>query len=99
MQVQVSRVDLDGRRIDFRLVSGNDDAVLRAMRDKTGGEGAPDQGGGRRLREREERAQAKAAPRESTGPGKGTTAKGGGRNKEARGAARGGAGKTRKGRR
>jgi ribonuclease R len=99
VQVQVSRVDLDGRRIDFRLVSGNDDAVLRAMRDKTGGEGAPDQGGGRRLREREERAQAKAAPRESTGPGKGATAKGGGRNKEARGAARGGAGKTRKGRR
>jgi len=36
VQVQVSRVDLDGRRIDFRLVSGNDDLVLRAMRDKTG---------------------------------------------------------------
>ncbi len=99
VQVQVSRVDLDGRRIDFRLVSGNDDAMLRAMRDKTGGEGAPDQGGGRRLREREERAQGKAAPRESTGPGNGATAKGGGRNKEARGSARGGAGKTRKGRR
>ena len=99
VQVQVSRVDLDGRRIDFRLVSGNDDAMLRAMRDKTGGEGAPDQGGGRRLREREEWAQGKATPRESTGPGKGATAKGGGRNKEARGAARGGAGKTRKGRR
>lgn len=99
VQVQVSRVDLDGRRIDFRLVSGNDDAMLRAMRDKTGGEGAPDQGGGRRLREREERAQGKATPRESTGPGKGATAKGGGRNKEARGSARGGAGKTRKGRR
>ncbi|MBA4260641.1 MAG: ribonuclease R [Comamonadaceae bacterium] len=37
VQVQVSRVDLDGRRIDFRLVSGNDDLLLRAMRDKTGG--------------------------------------------------------------
>ncbi len=36
VQVQVSRVDLDGRRIDFRLVTGNDDVVLRAMRDKTG---------------------------------------------------------------
>ena len=36
VQVQVSRVDLDGRRIDFRLVSGDDDLVLRAMRDKTG---------------------------------------------------------------
>lgn len=37
VQVQVSRVDLDGRRIDFRLVSANDDLLLRAMRDKTGG--------------------------------------------------------------
>lgn len=37
VQVQVSRVDLDGRRIDFRLVTGNDDVVLRAMREKTGG--------------------------------------------------------------
>jgi ribonuclease R len=36
VQVQVSRVDLDGRRIDFRLVTGNDDVLLRAMRDKTG---------------------------------------------------------------
>ncbi|MCB2017253.1 MAG: ribonuclease R [Hydrogenophaga sp.] len=37
VQVQVSRVDLDGRRIDFRLVSGDEDVVVRAMRDKTGG--------------------------------------------------------------
>jgi ribonuclease R len=36
IQVQVSRVDLDGRRIDFRLVTGQDDVLLRAMRDKTG---------------------------------------------------------------
>jgi ribonuclease R len=36
IQVQVSRVDLDGRRIDFRLVTGQDDLLLRAMRDKTG---------------------------------------------------------------
>lgn len=42
VQVQVSRVDLDGRRIDFRLVSGNDDLLLRAMRDKTGAPGAPE---------------------------------------------------------
>ncbi|MDP2016119.1 RNB domain-containing ribonuclease, partial [Hydrogenophaga sp.] len=42
VQVQVSRVDLDGRRIDFRLVSGDDDLVLRAMRDKTGQTGAAD---------------------------------------------------------
>ena len=42
VQVQVSRVDLDGRRIDFRLVSGDDDLVLRAMRDKTGQAGTAD---------------------------------------------------------
>lgn len=97
VQVQVSRVDLDGRRIDFRLVSGHDDAVLRAMRDKTGGAGGePDQG--RRLRERDERSQGKTSSRSSSAPGKGASAKGGGR-KESRGAARGGAGKTRKGRR
>jgi ribonuclease R len=42
VQVQVSRVDLDGRRIDFRLVSGDDDLVLRAMRDKTGMPAAAD---------------------------------------------------------
>lgn len=42
VQVQVSRVDLDGRRIDFRLVSGEDDLVLRAMRDKTGQAGTPE---------------------------------------------------------
>ncbi|WP_425776229.1 ribonuclease R [Hydrogenophaga sp. T2] len=43
VQVQVSRVDLDGRRIDFRLVTGNDDVVLRAMRDKAGGGPARDE--------------------------------------------------------
>lgn len=98
VQVQVSRVDLDGRRIDFRLVSGNDDAVLRAMRDKTGGGIEPDQGGGRRPHDRDERAPGKASSRASAAPGKGASTKGSGR-KESRGAARGGAGKTRKGRR
>jgi len=47
VRVQVSRVDLDGRRIDFRLVSEDDDLLLRAMRDKTGGDG-PAAGGGAR---------------------------------------------------
>jgi ribonuclease R len=41
VNVQVSRVDLDGRRIDFRLVRGEDDLVMRALRDKTGGEAEP----------------------------------------------------------
>ncbi|MDY0747089.1 ribonuclease R [Paucibacter sp. R3-3] len=38
VQVQVSRVDLDGRKIDFRLVKDNDETKLiaRAMRDKAG---------------------------------------------------------------
>jgi ribonuclease R len=37
VQVQVSRVDLDGRKIDFRLVQpGGDDLMRRAMRDKNG---------------------------------------------------------------
>ncbi|WP_179188441.1 ribonuclease R [Hydrogenophaga sp. IBVHS2] len=37
VDVQVSRVDLDGRRIDFRLVTPDDDLVGRAMREKAGG--------------------------------------------------------------
>ena len=36
VQVQVSRVDLDGRKIDFRLVKPGDDLMPRAMRDKAG---------------------------------------------------------------
>jgi ribonuclease R len=37
VRVQVSRVDLDGRRIDFRLVNEGDLSVLRSAREKTGG--------------------------------------------------------------
>ncbi|GAA6141252.1 ribonuclease R [Hydrogenophaga sp. 5NK40-0174] len=40
VQVQVSRVDLDGRRIDFRLVNDEEELILRAMRDKNGGNGS-----------------------------------------------------------
>jgi ribonuclease R len=36
VQVQVSRVDLDGRKIDFRLVSPDERLVPRVARDKTG---------------------------------------------------------------
>ena len=39
VQVQVSRVDLDGRKIDFRLVQPGDDLMRRAMREKNGAEG------------------------------------------------------------
>ena len=34
VRVQVSRVDLDGRRIDFRLVQENEELLPRAMKDK-----------------------------------------------------------------
>jgi ribonuclease R len=34
LRVQVSRVDLDGRKIDFRLVHEGEDLVLRALKDK-----------------------------------------------------------------
>ncbi|WP_028605647.1 ribonuclease R [Ottowia thiooxydans] len=34
VRVQVSRVDLDGRKIDFRLVNDGEDLTSRAMRDK-----------------------------------------------------------------
>ena len=34
VQVQVSRVDLDGRKIDFRLIREGEELVNRAMKDK-----------------------------------------------------------------
>ncbi|MDP1565551.1 MAG: ribonuclease R [Polaromonas sp.] len=37
VRVQVSRVDLDGRKIDFRLVREGEELLSRAMKDKTGG--------------------------------------------------------------
>jgi len=58
VQVQVSRVDLDGRRIDFRLVSGDDDVLLRAMRDKTGADDTPE--GGARQQRRADKGRAHA---------------------------------------
>ena len=45
VRVQVSRVDLDGRKIDFRLVRDGEELVNRALKDKglpvTGGAGVP----------------------------------------------------------
>jgi ribonuclease R len=63
VQVQVSRVDLDGRRIDFRLVTGDDDLVARALREKAGG----DAGG---TRERKDKGRKEAgASRAAAGAG------------------------------
>ena len=97
VQVQVSRVDLDGRRIDFRLVSGEDDLVLRAMRDKTGGAGESPEGGSRATRDKSARKAGKAAAAPPSTKSPSGRAPG---RKEARGTgARQPAGKSRKGRR
>jgi ribonuclease R len=69
VQVQVSRVDLDGRRIDFRLVTDNDDVVLRALRDKTGQSDAGETGTGRSSKPR------RGGNNESTAPGRTGAAK------------------------
>ena len=47
VRVQVSRVDLDGRRIDFRLVREGDDLLARAMKDKGVGRDVAPRSGGR----------------------------------------------------
>jgi ribonuclease R len=65
VHVQVSRVDLDGRRVDFRLVRGDDELLLRAMRDKHG-ESASDAGAGKASRKKPRAAAdapADAAPK------------------------------------
>ena len=66
VNVQVSRVDLDGRRIDFRLVTGEDDLLLRAMRDKTGAPSENANGGGR-VAGGEERSGGKSRRKRSGG--------------------------------
>ena len=63
VQVQVSRVDLDGRKIDFRLVRPGDELVLRAMRDKTGM--APASRVGERKDKAKSKKPARALPGES----------------------------------
>ncbi len=55
VQVQVSRVDLDGRKIDFRLVHPGDELVSRAMRDKSPAETSP------RSNDRKSRAKTSAS--------------------------------------
>jgi ribonuclease R len=58
VQVQVSRVDLDGRKIDFRLVTPGEDLVPRAMRDK--GVSAAAEGGRAKKRGAQDRRMADA---------------------------------------
>ena len=75
VQVQVSRVDLDGRRIDFRLVPSGDDVVTRAWRDKAGSkdgerEGAESSAKVSKTREKTSRSNPeKSTPRKSSARG------------------------------
>jgi ribonuclease R len=92
VRVQVSRVDLDGRRIDFRLVSDQDDVVLRAMREKSGGGADTGPGDSRPARDRSGRAATGAKPSVASGKRAGTRSEG-------RSAERKMTGKSKKGRR
>jgi ribonuclease R len=68
VRVQVSRVDLDGRRIDFRLVREGEEFMARAMKDKglahegRGGEGAPNKAATKRAAKKASVAQSRALP-------------------------------------
>jgi ribonuclease R len=65
VQVQVSRVDLDGRRIDFRLIQDGEALISRAMKDK----GALREGGNLAdLDKRPGNSAAKRAPRKISEP-------------------------------
>jgi len=106
VQVQVSRVDLDGRRIDFRLVTEGEDLTQRATRDKFGDKSADKAAadGGEHAAPRSRRAKPVARAGDSGSAG--TPAKGSSRKTSSqrgdRGASRSGpgkAGKADKGRR
>jgi ribonuclease R len=59
VRVQVSRVDLDGRKIDFRLVREGEELTSRAMKDKgVGSAGVPVKASAKRS----SRHKAEAAP-------------------------------------
>ncbi len=68
VRVQVSRVDLDGRRIDFRLVREGEEFMARAMKDKglahdgRGGEGMPTKTSAKRAAKKVSAAQSRALP-------------------------------------
>ncbi len=62
VRVQVSRVDLDGRKIDFRLVCEGEELLARAMKDKAGGDASPADA-------KAARQAAKQAAKRSAAPG------------------------------
>jgi ribonuclease R len=59
VRVQVSRVDLDGRKIDFRLVHEGEELPVRSTKDKSAGRAA------------EQPAQERGSPRHAGGKGSG----------------------------
>jgi len=63
VRVQVSRVDLDGRRIDFRLVREDEDLLGRAMKDK----GAAPSGGAPTKASAKRAGRSKAEARSTEG--------------------------------
>src|SRR5690606_26203389 len=67
VRVQVSRVDLDGRKIDFRLVREGEDLTSRAMKDKgVGAAGVPVKASSKRSSRHKAEAAA-AEPRSERG--------------------------------
>jgi ribonuclease R len=65
VRVQVSRVDLDGRKIDFRLIREGEELLSRAMKDK----GVQREGSGRgSLDEQDTKPSDKRAPRKISEP-------------------------------
>ena len=84
VHVQVSRVDLDGRKIDFRLIRDGDDLPVRALKDKgvssrdggsralgdAGAGGAPQKKAARKSgAPREHKAASSGQPRKQAGHG------------------------------
>lgn len=74
LRVQVSRVDLDGRKIDFRLVREGDELLARAMKDK----GAEAERGkpAKKASKRAAAKSAKPAPQTAKGAAKKAAPKG-----------------------
>ena len=75
VRVQVSRVDLDGRRIDFRLVNEGEEQGARPARDKGGSRTAPGSAtatAGKRRAAPDDEAPRRSTERASDGRRKGT---------------------------
>jgi ribonuclease R len=80
VRIQVSRVDLDGRKIDFRLVrEGEELAAGKPARDKAARDKDPEASAGMSGKKRVTKAQGDdndAAPRRKRGDTKGTDSSG-----------------------